>query len=109
MITTEQQAWLEANQRYLMASLALVRKCVLSHRRPPEAAAGRSQDCDGVLEEEIRRWAEALPAPAALDHLCAAFGLSRFERRLLLLCAGVELESSFAEDCAAAQGDRRRA
>jgi hypothetical protein len=108
MITTEQQAWLEANQRYLMASLALVRKCMLSHRRDLEATTGASQVRDSVLEEEIRRWAETLPAPAALDSLCAAFGLSHFERHLLLLCAGVELDSSFPADCAAAQGDRRR-
>ena len=38
-----------------------------------------------------------MPAPAALDHLCRALGLSRFERDVLLICAGVELDASFAE------------
>ncbi len=36
------------------------------------------------------------------------FGLSPFERELLLLCAGVELDSKFAAVCAQAQGDARR-
>ena len=40
----------------------------------------------------------------ALDALCARFGLSSFERRLVLLCAGMELEGDFANRCAAAPG-----
>ena len=40
--------------------------------------------------------------------LGAAFDLSHFERTLLLLCAGIELDSSFAALCAAAQGDAQR-
>ncbi len=48
-------------------------------------------------------------APAALDTLCAAFTLSPFERDVLLLCAGMELDAAFAVSCGAAQGDARRA
>ena len=36
------------------------------------------------------------------------FALSPFERAVLLLCAGVELEGRFSEVCAAAHGDPRR-
>jgi ATPase family associated with various cellular activities (AAA) len=39
-----------------------------------------------------------------LAHLCARFGLSPFERDLLLLCAGVELDPAIAALCAEAQG-----
>ncbi|MCA1666950.1 MAG: ATP-binding protein [Thermomicrobia bacterium] len=46
-----------------------------------------------------------MPAPPALTTLCAAFGLSPFERDMLLLCAGAELDSRFASLCAAVQGD----
>ncbi len=45
--------------------------------------------------------------PAAIDALAAIFGLSRFERELLLLCAGVEMESAIAERCAEAAGAGR--
>jgi hypothetical protein len=56
----------------------------------------------------IDKAAAALPAPAALDHLCDAFSLSPFERDLLLLCAGVELDGNFHSLCASAHGDARR-
>jgi ATPase family associated with various cellular activities (AAA) len=45
---------------------------------------------------------------AGLERVCTAFGLSRFERSVLLLCAGVELDSRFADACAAAHGDPGR-
>ena len=44
---------------------------------------------------------------SALDHLSSVFGLTRFERDVLVLCAGVELESRFAQACAAAQNESR--
>ena len=42
----------------------------------------------------------------ALERLCTLFGLSPFERDVLVLCAGHSLESRFAAGCASAQGDR---
>ncbi|HEY0265910.1 MAG TPA: ATP-binding protein, partial [Rhizomicrobium sp.] len=44
--------------------------------------------------------AEAATAPSALDLLTDAFGLTPFERSLLLLCAGVEFDSQIAALCA---------
>ncbi|HYX51655.1 MAG TPA: ATP-binding protein, partial [Ktedonobacteraceae bacterium] len=44
-------------------------------------------------------------APPALDVLCSVFNLSAFERDILMLCAGVEIDKEFAHLCAAAQGD----
>ena len=43
---------------------------------------------------------------SALDYLCNAFGLTQFERQVLLLCAGVELSASLAQLCGAAQGEQ---
>ncbi|MDX1530154.1 MAG: hypothetical protein R3362_01380 [Rhodothermales bacterium] len=89
--------WAEANQRYLTAALAEVRAAL--ERPAPEAT-----------EEPPRtpaspdRIAAEMDAPPALEQLCEAFGLSPFERGVLLLCAGVELEASFAALCAAAGG-----
>jgi hypothetical protein len=48
----------------------------------------------------------ALDDPPALRLLCETFGLSGFERNILLMCAGVELDSSFASLCAALNKDR---
>jgi hypothetical protein len=47
------------------------------------------------------------PAPA-LDRLAEIFSLSPFERDLLLLCAGCELEGRFGEACAALHNDIRQ-
>ena len=42
------------------------------------------------------------------QHVCEGFKLSPFERDVLLLCAGCELDATFAKLCAAAHGDERR-
>ena len=47
--------------------------------------------------------------PPALAALQVAFGLSSFECDLLLLCAGIELDSTVASLCGAAQGEPSRA
>lgn len=100
--------WPEANQRYLMARLSLVRDALTRHaERPqdrPKDKGRESQATKQALHEAML----VLPAPSALDSLCAAFSLSPFECDLLLLCAGMELDSSFARLCAAAQGDSQR-
>ncbi|MFE6036918.1 ATP-binding protein [Streptomyces sp. NPDC056452] len=51
----------------------------------------------------------APPGPAALDALVACFGLSPFEREIVLLAAAAELEPTTAPRCAAACGDPERA
>jgi hypothetical protein len=52
--------------------------------------------------------AAAASMPSALATLCATFRLSDFERRLLVLCAGIELDATFPSLCAAAHGDPAR-
>jgi len=106
--------WNEANQRYLMAALGVVREALERHVARSEGKheagphAGRAHR-EGAARKALEEAAEALPSPAALQILSNTFGLSSFERDLLLLCAGVELDSSFASLCAEAQGDAARA
>ena len=85
--------WLETNQRRLMAALAEIRAAFEQKPAPPEPAAESTSG-------EPR---------AALDHLTNVFGLSPFERRLLMFAASPELDSSFAQLCATAHGDPQRA
>ena len=105
MSTANTGNWAEANQRYLMARLAVVRGAL-------QRLAARTQDAPAPAEPEtedsLRRAAEAMPARASLDVLCAAFGLSPFERDVLMLSAGMELDSSFPSLCASAQGHEQR-
>jgi hypothetical protein len=66
-----------------------------------------------VSDDEIARAAKAVhdaeagSPPPALADLAAKFGLSRFERDTLLLCAATELDPSAAQLCALAQGNER--
>ncbi|MGI9182851.1 MAG: ATP-binding protein [Longimicrobiaceae bacterium] len=102
-----QQDWTEANQARLLAGLAELR-LLLERRARGEAADAPPDEALTQAEADEQAALAALPAPSALDSLCAAFGLSAFERRLLLLCAGLELDGEFARLCAAAQGDAQR-
>ena len=102
--------WSDANQQYLMARLLLVREALSQYAAKSDKRTAESDEArrDTVLEA-LESATSNLPGPAALDHLCAAFNLSSFERDVLLLCAGMELDSSFAELCAAAQKEPHRA
>jgi hypothetical protein len=99
--------WTDINQRYLVAALVDVRAALEQH-----AAHDRSQEAPrsmepvgGGAEDELER----LPAPPALETLAKMLRLSPFERAIVLLCAGIELDASFAGLCASAQGDAARA
>jgi AAA+ superfamily predicted ATPase len=90
-------SWADQNQAYLIAEFAWLR-----HR----LSASDEKDTHETAELESR--AEELRArtqpPPAIDVLSELFGLTRFERQLLLLCAGVEMDSCLAERSAEAQG-----
>ena len=77
--------WQTANQRSLVAALGRVRAALERHAGTEPAVEGDAVDVD------------AAGAPSALDRLCATFGLSDFERDVLLLSAGPELDGSFLD------------
>jgi hypothetical protein len=110
MNATAAVAWQEANQRYLMAALAVVREALEAglQRHHGGAPAGVPAQQPSAAQERLQQAAADLPAPAALQTLCAAFNLSPFERHVLVMCAGIELDAGFAALCATAQGDARR-
>jgi AAA+ superfamily predicted ATPase len=88
--------WLSGNQRTLATEIARVRALVAgevseqTRDRPERAAAAQMR------------------SRPAVDALSAAFALSTFERDVLLLCAGMELDSRVAVACGAAQADAQR-
>ena len=91
--------WSAANQAWLMRAVA----AVASHLERQAAGAGAADP--GLGAAPPIEWPDDLiDSPPALETLCSAFHLSDFERDLLLLCAGMELESRFGGLCAAAQG-----
>jgi len=95
-VVAVQNNWSEANQRYLVAEFACL-KLRLGAEGDPEAATANSENAR-----------VSLPGPAAIDTVAELFGLSAFERDLLLLVAGVEMDAELARLCAAAQGHSQR-
>src|SRR6266851_349985 len=95
MSATTDVPWSEANQRFLVAELARLK-------------ARLSGEDTTATEERLSEARAALAEPAAIDRLSERFGLSGFERDLLLLCAGVEMDADVAAICAAASGGPNR-
>jgi Cdc6-like AAA superfamily ATPase len=91
--------WHDANQRYLMASVKLAKLTLELYHPAPDAGASEDPTRQIQLEQarhEVAAAAQQMPDTAALDTLVKVLGLSAFEKHILLLCAGVELDSSLA-------------
>src|SRR5262249_17331367 len=84
----------EARLTSLAEELDRVYRCLLRNAREGSEIDAAATSCFYSSEPCV-----------ALDHLQTAFGLSSFERDLLLLCAGASLESRFASACAAVHKD----
>jgi hypothetical protein len=85
--------WTDANQAALLEAFGRIRGLLESR------ASGDPAPADNTCREQ---------PGTALSLLTAVFGLSPFERDLVTLCAGVEMDSSIASLCARAQGDSAR-
>ena len=79
--------WTAANQALLVAEFARLKALLAGE--PVEEARLRVESCRARL-----------PAPAAIDLLSERFGLSPFERDVLLLAAGVEMDTALGALCA---------
>lgn len=82
--------WTRDNQRLIVLEL----RRLVARLHGGDAAGERA--LDGQIDA-----AKHMNPPAAIDVITAAFGLSDFERSLLLLCAGAELDATVTEAVAA--------
>ena len=96
MTETTHIPWHEATQQALLAALGRVRACLERYGHGTLGAAP-DQEVPPQSEEGAEH------APGGLRRLRKAFRLSPFERDVLLLCAGVELDASFASLVASVQ------
>jgi hypothetical protein len=92
--------------RLLVAELAVIKtrlaRCIAVAGTGDVAARDAELRAACDAREHVGR---DLIEPTPTDVLCAVFDLSPFERDLLLLCAGVELDPAIASLCAELQGD----
>ncbi|HEU4792592.1 MAG TPA: hypothetical protein VFS96_02945, partial [Nitrolancea sp.] len=106
MIAVSADDWQVMNQRYLMTALSRIREALEHH-----ATHDRADGIGNVPAESPYEGPDNVSdtgAAPALHALGAIFGLTPFERDLLLLCAGIELDARFSSLCAEAQGNPDR-
>ena len=80
----QEMSWTEANQLHLQAEFARLKS--------------RFEDT-GSAEPESERAVPPINPPPAVDQLVELFGLSAFERDIVLLAAGIEMDSALATAC----------
>ena len=103
----EQPTGPEASDQAMGAARGDGRTAGPSHEETQASAAaegGAAADDVASAAEAVRR-AEASNPPPALVTLASTFGLSRFERDTLLLCAAAELDPAMGRRFAEAQGN----
>jgi hypothetical protein len=103
----ESADWISENQAYLTRALAELKEVLRCHigRDAKSVEAGSSiRAVERPLCAELAN-SELVGGRSALEAVTVAFSLSPFERDVLLLCAGVELDREIAQLCAAAHGD----
>ena len=112
MSNVSEQSWEEFNQAYLMGALEDVREALRQNHAlaPIEGGVAKVDEDASAAEFTTAKGGAVSPhAPPALEILCGTFGLSSFERRILLMCAAVELDSRFASIYEAANKGQRPA
>ena len=95
-----QDTWYEVNNRYLMSNVTQMRQVI------EQRAQHFKNKVDLVPVNLVTRPPELdlTPLPA-IEQLCQSFKLSLFERDTLILCVGMELDSTWSWLCADAQGN----
>jgi len=99
MRNASEQSWEEFNRAYLLEALEDLREALRKHQAIAPIEDGVAEIGAEAYPAEVTRARDgdvSDQAPSALETLCAIFGLSSFERRILLMCAAVELDSHFA-------------
>lgn len=100
-------SWEQHNQRFLLLCLERIRGLLKHHtstqREAPSWVPTQSSRDDGWPE-----WTGPEDEPPAVRTLCSQLELTGFERDLLLLCVGVELDRQLATLCAQAHQTAER-
>lgn len=95
--------WQQDNGRCLDAALRGVR--ALLEQQCRSLSVRPLPDTPNRAEPDASAPPSVMSPPSALETACTAFGLSDFERNVLLLCAGVELDPEIGDLCAVLNGN----
>ncbi|QRK06088.1 AAA family ATPase [Archangium violaceum] len=98
-------SWDALNRAFLSAALRRVQFLLERHA---DASLTSPTDLPPFDADGWPHWPESEPRPPALRTLCNQLELTPFERDVLLLCTGMELDARVPALCARAQGDAHR-
>ena len=99
--TITKNAWKQLNLNYFMQELARVQRKLYEKIGSTEQPTIKTQSFD-LDERELETLIQSFP----LNIINQRFGLSPFEKDILLLCAGMELERGWGLLCGEAQGSK---
>ena len=88
------EKWVNANQAYLSLSLQLVYQH-LENYASTNVKNAEKVESSSVLQE-LSALRSSMQYPPALETMIQVLGLSGFEKNILLLCTGVELDARFS-------------
>jgi len=94
--------WISANQQLLVLEFARLKALLRADE------SDRRSAIDDTSQRTLDAARQYLGDDSAIDWLVRNFELSSFERDLLLLCAGVEMDAGTARACAHGHGDAHR-
>ncbi|MGD1873301.1 MAG: ATP-binding protein [Mastigocoleus sp.] len=92
--------WYQDNQNHLMWEIKRIKK------RLESFIEGKQYTQEFPDHISAENFSHSQTFTSALEQLCYIFKLSEFERDILLLCAGIELDGSFPGLCAQVTGNR---
>lgn len=108
MSSLTQEQWMDLNKSYLMAAVSEVKAELLAYAERmnlnlglPNSSQPNNPDgkkANGILPDDM-------PVPPALQVLVDSFQLSSFESKIILMCAGAELDIELATIIANLQKD----
>jgi hypothetical protein len=112
-------SWQASNQRSLMAKVDAIAELLrglagLGGGQDPDPGSAPARRRNGTNPVTAPGSMEPHPPdteaclPAAIDVLTRSFGLSPFEERIVVICAGLELDARIGPLCAAAAADPAR-
>jgi hypothetical protein len=105
-VVSDPDAWQETNWHDLMAAVASVRQSLEQYIAQWDTSPASHQPVYASQFGSITFTSNG-SGSSALQQLCTIFGLTDFEREVLLLCVGVELDPVISTLCATIQGDRQ--
>ncbi len=99
--------WVSGNQQCLSATMSLLFARLSLYKATMESnseVVAENAAAINNLEQQLKMLTAEMKAPPALDNIVNVFSLSSFEKDILVTCAGVELDSSFASLITSLQG-----